>query len=99
MNEHDCHVERLEKPYDREAVENAVTTYLRIQGMGCPNCAMRVRNGLLSLEGVYAVKIELERGLAAIVYNSESVITDDLIQAVASASNDGRHNYVARVIQ
>jgi copper chaperone CopZ len=60
---------------------------------------MRVRNGLLGLEGVFAAEVELDQGLAAAAYDPEQVTAEDLIQAVTRAGNDGRHNYFAQLIR
>ena len=100
MSEHEnCHVDPIEKTYDRRALDSAMAAYLLVAGMGCPNCAMRVSNGLLGLDGVYAADVELEQGLAAAAYDPDLSTTDDLIQAVAQSGNDGRHHYSARLIK
>ncbi|MFQ5859908.1 MAG: heavy-metal-associated domain-containing protein [Anaerolineae bacterium] len=97
--EHDnCHVEPVEKPEDEAALTTAMAAYLAVRGMGCPRCALRVRNGLLSLEGVLLADVSLERGLAAAAYDPEQVGPDDLVNAVAGAGNDGRHHYWADVL-
>ncbi|GIK37082.1 MAG: hypothetical protein BroJett011_09150 [Chloroflexota bacterium] len=99
MNEHEnCHVEPLEKPLDDAALSTAMAAYLAVRGMGCPRCAMRVRNGLLSLADVLFVEVLLEQGLALVAYNPERVTTHDLVRAVAAAGSDGRHDYRARVV-
>jgi copper chaperone CopZ len=99
MNEHtNCHVEPVEKPLDEAALANASTAYLKVQGMGCPRCAMRVRNGLLGLDGVLTAEIFLGEGLAAAAYDPARVTSSDLIAAVVSAGNDGRHYYQAQII-
>lgn len=99
MSEHEnCHVEPLEKPVDFEALASATAAYLAVAGMGCPRCAMRVRNGLLSLAEVLFATVILERGLAIAVYDPEEITTEELEMAVALAGNDGRHSYRARVI-
>jgi copper chaperone CopZ len=100
MSEHDnCHVDPVEKTLDRQAIESAMAAYLQVGGMGCPNCAMRVRNGLLGLEGVFAAEVELGQGLAAAAYDPEQVSADDLLRAVAQAGNDGQHHYFAQLIK
>lgn len=99
MNEYNCHVEPLEKDFDRQAAERAMVVYLQVGGMGCTNCAMRVQNGLLGLEGVHAAVVELERGLAAAAYDPEVILPSDLIEAVEQAGKDGRHNYWGQVLQ
>ena len=99
MDEHaTCHVEPVEKPLDEAALAHAAAVYLAVQGMGCPRCAMRVRNGLLGLDGVLAAEIFLAEGVAIAAYDPACVATDDLIAAVAAAGDDGRHRYQARVI-
>ncbi|MEW5961215.1 MAG: heavy-metal-associated domain-containing protein [Chloroflexota bacterium] len=99
MNAHEnCHVEPLEKPLDAAALSTAMAAYLAVWGMGCPRCAMRVRNGLLSLEAVLFVEVFLEKGLAIVAYQPERVTSDDLVGAVAAAGSDGRHHYRAGVV-
>ena len=94
-----CHVEAVEKPLDHVALADAMAAYLSVKGMGCPSCAMRVRNGLLNLEGVLLAEVYLERGVAAAAYDPQQVTPDLLVQAVARSGNDGRHHYWAEVIQ
>ncbi|MCQ3973435.1 MAG: hypothetical protein DPW09_08330 [Anaerolineae bacterium] len=99
MSEHEnCYIEPLEKPLDPAALSPAMAAYLAVRGMGCPRCAMRVRNGLVSLVDVLFAEVLLEQGLAVVAYNPERVTTDDLVEAVAAAGGDGRHKYRARVV-
>ena len=93
-----CHVTPLEKPIDEEALKGAEAVYLHVQGMGCPRCATRVRNGLLGLDGVLAASIFLKEGVAAAAFDPRLVEINDLIVAVAGAGNDGRHVYWAQAI-
>ena len=74
-----------------------VTALLTVGGMGCPNCAARVRNSLLSLTGVVDAQVVLEAGLADITYNPDLTGVAALINAVAQAGADGRHQYHAQV--
>lgn len=94
-----CHVDPIEKPLDREALDTAMIAYLAVWGMGCPRCAMRVRNGLLNQDGVLMADVYLERGIAKAAYDPQQITTDDLVLAVASAGNDGRHHYQAKFIK
>lgn len=98
MQHDDCHVEPLEKPVDEAALETAMAAYLAVGGMGCPRCALRVRNGLLSLDGVLLADVFLEAGIATAAYDPTRVRPKDLVQAVANAGNDGRHHYWAEVM-
>lgn len=100
MTEKDnCHVEPIEKPLDQDALSSAMAAYLAVSGMGCSNCAARVRNGLLSLEGVLLAEIHLEQGVAATAFDPQRVTVEDLIQAVTQSGNDGRHHYLAQLIE
>ena len=100
MSEHEnCHVEPMEKPVDPAALASAEIAYLAVRGMGCPRCAMRVRNGLLGLDGVLTAEILLADGLAVAAYDPARLAADDLVAAVGAAGNDGRHRYQAQLIQ
>jgi len=98
MEHENCHVEAVEKPLEEAALATAMAAYLSVSGMGCPRCATRVRNGLLTLEGVLVADVFLERGVAAAAYDPQRVAPDDLVNAVADSGNDGRHHYRAEVL-
>ncbi len=97
MEHQECHVEPYEKPVDRDALQSAMVAYLAVGGMGCPRCAMRVRNALLRLDGVIVADVFLEHGMAAAAYDPNRVSPEDLVTAVGQAGNDGRHHYWAQV--
>lgn len=99
MNNNNCHVEPLEKPLDQAALSTAQAAILTVSGMGCPRCAMRVRNGLLGLDGVLLVNVILEMGIAAVAFVPEETTQASLVKAVAGAGNDGRHHYEAHLLQ
>ena len=98
MARQECHVEPVEKPIVYEALAKAMVAYLGVGGMGCPRCAMRVRNALLRLDGVILAEVFLEHNLAVAAYDPERVTPDALVAAVASAGNDGRHHYWGQVV-
>ncbi len=98
MEHQECHVEPVEKPVDHEALQEALVAYLGVGGMGCPRCAMRVRNALLQLDGVILAEVILEQSLALAAYDPERITPDDLMVAVAGAGNDGRHRYWAQLL-
>jgi len=94
-----CHVEPIRKlNVSVEQIQRADHATLSVQGMGCENCVTRVRNSLLSLAGVYGADLFLNLKLAEIMYDSRKVTVSELIQAVARAGNDGRHEYGAELI-
>lgn len=93
-----CHVEPIQKTVLDGVLNNADMTLLAVSGMGCANCAARVRNGLVSLEGVHHAVIYFNMGLAEIYFDSKKVTPEMMIHAVAGAGNDGRHHYEAKVV-
>lgn len=94
MTEH-CHVEPVQKVATDE--ERAVSTaaILMVSGMGCPNCAARVRNSLLSIDGATEAYVDHTLGIAKVVFNPNLTTISTLIDAVAQAGRDGRHEYRA----
>ena len=93
-----CHVEPIQKTALDHVIQNANRILLSISGMGCPNCATRVRNGLLLLDGVHDAEVMLNMHMAEVYFDEKKVSVEKLVQAVAGAGNDGRHNYLAKVI-
>jgi len=96
--EGDCHVEPYSKPVEQRDVDQAYAAMLLVQGMGCPNCAMRVHNSLLQLDGVFLAEIDLQQGWVHVLFNPSLAPPSALIDAVAAAGNDGRHQYSARLL-
>lgn len=94
-----CYVEPIYKDaVNAEELRNADSALLAVWGMGCPNCATRVRNSLLALEGVLGADVYLNMALAEVRYNGRKVSPDALVDAVSRAGNDGRHEYRAQLI-
>ena len=91
-----CHVDPVEKTATAEERRNAASAWLAVWGMGCPNCAARVRNSLLSLSGVVDTQVLLEAGIAEIMYNPDLTNVPALVDAVALAGRDARHHYRAQ---
>lgn len=93
-----CYVEPMYKNSTADQIRNGENALLRIWGMGCENCVTRVRNSLLSLDGVYGADVYLNMAMAEISYDSKKVSADALVNAVARAGNDGRHEYRAQLV-
>jgi copper chaperone CopZ len=90
-----CHVEPVLKVITSDERKNLTTVGLAVWGMGCPNCATRVRNGLLTLTGVVEADVDHTTGVAFVEYSQDLVSMPDMLQAVAQAGDDNRHKYVA----
>lgn len=94
-----CYVEPIYKnSVSADQLQQAARATLLVRGMGCENCVTRVRNSLLSLDGVYGVDVYLNMAMAEVRYDSKKVSADALVNAVSRAGNDGRHEYRAEVI-
>lgn len=93
-----CHIDPIQKTATAEERRATTTTLLAVWGMGCPNCAARVRNSLLRLNGVVEAYVDHTTGLAQVEFNPNLATTPALIGAVAQAGGDGRHNYRAALI-
>jgi len=93
-----CYVEPIYKAASADQIQKAENAILAVWGMGCENCVTRVRNSLLSLDGVYGVDVFLNMALAEVRYDSKKISADELVDAVSRAGNDGRHKYRAELI-
>lgn len=58
---------------------------IKVNGMTCQHCVMRVEKALLSVEGVKSASVHLNSGTAKIEYNGDSDPYDQLILAVEEA--------------
>lgn len=94
-----CYVEPIYKNMTHaDQLQKADKATLIVSGMGCNNCVTRVRNSLLSLEGVYGVDVFLNMAVAEILYDREKISPTEFVPAVARAGNDGRHEYRAQLV-
>lgn len=73
----------------------ARTVHLALAGMGCPNCATRVRNALLDVDGVVDAEVDLPAALAKVWYVVDRVAEEDLVASVRRAGHDSNHRYLA----
>jgi copper chaperone CopZ len=90
-----CHVERIEKPVDPQALQEAERVQLVVTGMGCPNCAMRVHNALVGIDGVLRAEVDERTSLAEVWIDTPRVELKDLIWGVAAAGAGSHHQYRA----
>jgi copper chaperone CopZ len=93
-----CYVEPVYKNVTADQINKANNALLAIEGMGCQNCVTRVRNSLLSVNGVCGADVYLNMAMAEVSYDSEKVTAEMLVKAVSLAGNDGRHEYRAELV-
>ena len=96
--EHDCRVEPIQKVASVDEQGQIELALLAVWGMGCPNCANRVRNSVLALYGVTDASVDHAAGLAQVSYNPDLVKIDSLISAIRGAGRDGQHSYAAKLM-
>jgi copper chaperone CopZ len=93
-----CYVDPIEKKVAPEAYQNARRAALAVSGMGCPNCALRVRNSLIELEGVLEAQVDHNYGQALVIFNPQNTTLADLVAAVARAGQGNGHHYGAQLM-
>ncbi len=60
-------------------------TTLKIQGMTCNHCVMRVAKAIKAVPGVQDAQVDLQKGEAAVTYDDAKVAKDKLSFAVVEA--------------
>jgi copper chaperone CopZ len=94
-----CYVEPIQKEATQEERQNLETVGLAVWGMGCPNCAARVRNSLLALTGVVEADVDQRTGYAFVEYSPSLVSVASMLEVITQAGNDGHHRYVAMLLK
>jgi copper ion binding protein len=61
------------------------TKTLKIQGMTCNHCVMRVSKALKAVPGVHDAKVDLQKAEAAVIFDESKVSTEKLSAAVVDA--------------
>lgn len=93
-----CHVEAIESPVSQEELFSADTAIFAVEGMGCPTCATRVRNGLLQIDGVLAAEVVLRTATAKVWYDPSLVMPAAVAAGLPAITADGKHHYAARLL-
>jgi len=88
-------VDPVHKAVDPGLFDRSATAFLAVSGMGCPTCAARVRNALVTTEGVVEAEVDHGSGLAVVSYLPEAVDVDGMARAVTLAAAGTHHTYEA----
>lgn len=91
-----CHVDIVERTPSPEELTGICEAELLVSGMGCANCALRVRNALILRQGVVEAQVDHVTGQAVVHYNPGMIGLGDLIDAVSTAGIGNHHRYAAR---
>lgn len=94
---HGCNVPRLEP--DEAPGDESLRGGLRlaISGMGCVNCANRIHNALITMDGVGQAHIDHRTGQGAVFYNPDRLSADKILARIAFAGGTSGHRYRAEV--
>ena len=60
-------------------------TTLKVQGMTCNHCVMRVAKALKAVPGVQDAQVDLQKAEAVVTYDESKVAQDKLTSAVVEA--------------
>jgi len=88
-------VDPVLKTVDPGLLDRSATAFLAVSGMGCPTCAARVRNALVTTEGIVEAEVDHRSGLAVVSYLPEAVDVGVMTGAVSSAAAGTHHTYQA----
>lgn len=87
-----CHVDPIQKTATSDEQQTVTTALLAVwgtlaparnAGVGCPNCAARVRNSLIALTGVVEAYVDHTAGMAQVNFNPNLTSPPALVEAVA----------------
>jgi copper chaperone CopZ len=92
-----CHVKKVPSSAGSIAAGRQAVA-LRIEGLGCRNCANRVYNALASTPGVTFVHVNLPSGTATVHIDQDRIRAWELPNVIRAAARDTGHHYDAIVI-
>ncbi|OLB15667.1 MAG: hypothetical protein AUH07_02540 [Gemmatimonadetes bacterium 13_2_20CM_70_9] len=66
------------------------TLKLRVTGMTCGHCQMKVEKALQGASGVYSAIVDLATGEAEVDFNDDTATSEQLVRAVETAGYGAR---------
>jgi copper chaperone CopZ len=93
-----CKIEPIDRIPSEEEKNSVKFIYLVTFGLNCPNCAMRVRNALISTSGIIDVKIDYFDGMTEVAYNPSLIERSTVPELISNAGDGGHHKYSAQII-
>lgn len=91
-------IKTLTEGDEQPLLYTAMTAFFDVWNMDCPKCATWIQDKLLPLDGVLAVDVFVEKGVAVVTYQPGRVTTDELRTMVAKAGESVCHYYGAALI-
>lgn len=91
----DCHVTALPHSANSQDLRGSSTVRLGLSGLGCRNCANRVRNALIATPGVVDAEVTLSAAQADVWYRPEMIGPVGLTRVVFRSGAGTHHRYRA----
>lgn len=81
-----------------ETLSGAQSVDLAIAGMGCSNCANRIRNALLAIPPVLEVRVNVPSSLAHVWYDGSRIGIAEIVAAVGVIGETTHHRFIAEPV-
>ena len=94
MSDCGCDVRKIE-PVEAGFSGRAQAVVLRVAGMDCRNCAHRVHNALVAIDGVLSVQADLATARVITRIDPRRVQAAELPAVIATAGAGSNHHYQA----
>ena len=78
-----------------EDLEPITAAFFVVFGMDCPRCAARIRNSLLSVEGVIEAYVDYAGSTVQVIFNPQLTNVPALVTTVNQTPAENRHGYWA----
>ena len=91
----ECHVTPISTEVDFLDLESTYTVRLALSGLGCVNCANRIRNALLSCPAVVDAEVDLAAAQADVWYIPDQIGPLGLTRVVSGAGTGTHRRYRA----
>jgi len=62
--------------------KNYIKKILKVKGMSCPSCALKIESSLRKIRGVLSVKVAFDKSCAYITYDATKVSLDTVLEAI-----------------
>lgn len=86
---------RLEPRSARPPTWDLSAVRLRIDGMGCTQCAERIRLGLVACPGVRGARVELGSATASVVFDPSRLSVEQVMEIIERIGTTTGHAYTA----
>lgn len=86
---------RLEPRSARPPMWDLSAVRLRIEGMGCTQCAERIRASLVACPGVRGARVELGSSTASVVFDPSQLSVDQVMEIIERIGMTSGHAYAA----